>query len=97
MDWRLFITTFTTIFFAEMGDKTQFATISLAATGRSKWAVLTGASLALVFATTLEIFAGDALGRFVSRDWLRRIAGVLFLLMGALLLLGRNVAVASSP
>jgi len=93
MDWRIFLTTFTTIFFAEIGDKTQLATFSLAASSRSRWAVFGGASLALVIATAVAIFAGDMVAHVISRDWLRRIAGALFLVMGALLLFGRNLAV----
>jgi len=93
MDWRIFLTTFTTIFFAEIGDKTQLATFSLGASSSSRWAVFGGASLALIVATALAIFAGDAVGRVISRDWLRRIAGALFLVMGVLLLAGRKLAV----
>jgi len=96
MDWRLLLTTFSTIFFAEIGDKTQIAALSLAASHRSKWAVFCGSSLALVIASAITVLAGDALGRVVSPLWMRRIAGLLFLTLGVLLLAGRDL-VAASP
>jgi putative Ca2+/H+ antiporter (TMEM165/GDT1 family) len=96
MDWRLFLTTFSTIFFAEIGDKTQLAALSLSASHRSKWAVFGGSSLALVIATAIAVLAGDALGRVIPPVWLRRVAGLLFLTLGVLLLAGRDL-VAASP
>lgn len=89
MDWKLVGSTFLAIFLAEMGDKTQLATMGLAA-GSSRWSVFAGSALALVATSAVAVLAGEAVARLVSPLWLRRGAGVAFLLMGAWFLLGRG-------
>ena len=83
---RLFATTFVTIFIAELGDKTQLAAFALAGTGDSKVTVFLAASLALVATTAIAVIAGGALGQYVPPIWLRRGAGVLFIVLGVLAL-----------
>ena len=85
MDWRLFASTFAVIFIAEIGDKTQLATMSLAATG-SRWVVFAAASLALVAAAGAAVLAGELLSRFVSPVWLNRGAALLFIALGVVFL-----------
>jgi putative Ca2+/H+ antiporter (TMEM165/GDT1 family) len=77
MDWKTLATTFGAIFVAELGDKTQLATLTLSAEARAKWAVFAGSALALV-ATSIT--------RFVPPHWLRRIAGAVFIALGVLYL-----------
>ena len=89
MDWKLFASTFAAVFLAEMGDKTQLATMSLAA-GGSRWAVFAGAALALVATSAVAVLAGEAVSRLVPPVWIRRAAGALFLVLGLLYLLGRS-------
>lgn len=89
MDWKLFATTFAAIFLAEMGDKTQLATMSLAA-GSSRWVVFAAAAMALVATSAVAVVAGEAVARLVPPVWVRRGAGVLFVLIGALFLFGRG-------
>jgi len=91
MDWKLLLSTFGSIFVAELGDKTQIATMSLAAGGRSRLAVFLGAALALVATSALGVLAGEAVTRVVPAPWLRRIAGVVFIAMGVLFLLRREL------
>jgi len=88
MDWKLFASTFAAIFLAEIGDKTQLATLSLAAGGSSRWVVFAGSALALVATSAIAVLVGEALSRVVPPSWLRRGAGVLFLVLGVLFLLG---------
>ncbi len=90
MDWKLFASTFAAIFVAEIGDKTQLATFSLASGGSSRWPVFLGAAAALIATSAIAVLFGEALTRVVSPVWLRRGAGVLFLVLGALFLLGRG-------
>jgi putative Ca2+/H+ antiporter (TMEM165/GDT1 family) len=90
MDWKLFASTFAAIFLAEVGDKTQLATLSLAAGRSSRWTVFAGSALALVTTSAIAVLAGDALARAVPAHWLRRGAGVLFLVLGFVLLVGRD-------
>ncbi len=86
MDWKLFATTFAAIFVAEMGDKTQLATLSAAAGGSSRLVVFAGSALAPVATSAIAVVAGEGVTRFVSPVWLRRAAGVVFLLLGVLYL-----------
>jgi putative Ca2+/H+ antiporter (TMEM165/GDT1 family) len=86
MDWKLLLSTFTAIFIAELGDKTQLAAVSFSAGSSSKWTVFLGSALALVASSAIAVAGGEALSRVVSPLWLRRIAGVVFVLMGVLFL-----------
>ena len=86
MDWKTLATTFGAIFVAELGDKTQLATLTLAAEARTKWAVFLGSALALVATSAIAVLAGTAITRYVSPLWLRRIAGGVFILLGVLFL-----------
>ena len=90
MDLKLFLSTFGLVFLAELGDKTQLATLSLAASGRSRLMVFFGAATALVASSAIAAVAGEAIARWVPAAWIQRIAGVGFLVMGVLLLLGRE-------
>lgn len=88
MDWKLFASTFAAIFLAEIGDKTQLATLSLAAGGSSRWVVFAGSALALVATSAIAVLAGEALSRAIPPIWLKRGAGVLFIVLGVVFLLG---------
>jgi putative Ca2+/H+ antiporter (TMEM165/GDT1 family) len=88
MDWKIFAATFTSIFLAEMGDKTQLATMSLAA-GSSRWSVFLGSALALCATSLIAVLVGDGLTRLVSPLWLKRGAGALFVVMGVLFLVSK--------
>jgi len=85
----LMFTTFISVFVAELGDKTQLATMALsgdAPTARARIYVFAGASLALVTTSAIGVLAGAALGRFVSPVVVQRCAGVLFLVLGGWML-----------
>jgi putative Ca2+/H+ antiporter (TMEM165/GDT1 family) len=89
MDWKLFASTFAAIFLAEMGDKTQLATMSLAA-GSSRWVVFAAAATALVATSAVAVVAGEAVARLVPALWVRRAAGLVFVVLGLVYLLGRG-------
>ena len=82
MDWKLAATTFVAVFVAELGDKTQLATLGFAASGASRWSVFLGAALALVASTAVAVLAGEAIARVISPRALQRAAGVLFVVLG---------------
>lgn len=86
MDWKLFLSTFGAIFLAEMGDKTQLATLSLSANGASRWTVFAGSALALVATSAVAVLFGEAIARVIPAHWFRRAAGVMFLVLGVLFL-----------
>ena len=90
MDWSSFVSTFVAIFVAEVGDKTQLATLTFAAGARSRWMVFAASALALVAASALAVLAGEVVGRLVSPAVLRRAAGVVFIVLGLVYLLGRG-------
>ena len=93
MDTKLLLSSFVTVFVAELGDKTQLATLSLASGGSSRWVVFVGASLALIATTAIAVLAGEGLARLIPPIWIKRGAGVLFLILGVLFLFGKSEAV----
>jgi Ca2+/H+ antiporter, TMEM165/GDT1 family len=86
VDWKLFGTTFAAIFLAEMGDKTQLATLSAASGGASRWVVFAASALALVSTSAIAVAAGEGVSRLVPPVWTKRAAGALFVVLGLLLL-----------
>jgi putative Ca2+/H+ antiporter (TMEM165/GDT1 family) len=90
MDLRLLLSTFGLVFLAELGDKTQLATLSLAASGKSRLAVFAGASLALVATSGLAVLLGEAVTRVIPAVWIQRAAGAAFVVIGILFLFGKE-------
>lgn len=99
MEWKLFVSTFSLIFLAELGDKTQLAAFAASAGAKSPWSVFAGAALALVLSTFLAVVFGDTIQKYVPQHFLKIGAAVLFLVFGALLLVsvwaGRAESVAA--
>ncbi len=89
MDWKILTSTFAAVFVAELGDKTQLATLSMSAGTTSKWSVFAGSAVALCATSALAVLAGGLVSRIISPVWLRRIAGGVFIALGALFLLTR--------
>jgi putative Ca2+/H+ antiporter (TMEM165/GDT1 family) len=89
MDWKLLASTFAAVFVAELGDKTQLATLTLASSG-SRWTVFFGSALALVASTAVAVLAGEAVARTIPPTWIRRAAGLIFLVMGAFFVFGNS-------
>lgn len=81
--------TFFLVFIAELGDKTQLATMLLSAKSNSVMPVFIGASLALVCSSIIGVFAGTYLSKCVPPHYIQNTAGVLFLVMGVLILSGK--------
>jgi putative Ca2+/H+ antiporter (TMEM165/GDT1 family) len=83
MDYKIFFTVFFTVFIAELGDKTQIATMLFAADQRvNKAIVFSGAALALVATSALGVLAGGVLARHVTEKNLQLLAGGLFVAIG---------------
>lgn len=87
MDWRLFVSTFSVVFLAELGDKTQLSTLSLALQGGSRWVVFAASAAALVTSSALAVLVADGVARWIPAVWLRRGGGMLLVVMGAWMLL----------
>ena len=78
----LLLSTFLTIFLAELGDKTQLATLTISGTSNKPLAVFLGSSIALVFASLLGALAGGSISSFVPEVILKTIASVTFFIIG---------------
>ncbi len=85
--WRTFFTVFGLIFLAELGDKTQLATLLLATQAKSVWPVILGSSLALILSSILGTFLGASLAQHLPPRMIRTGAGIAFLVLGAVLLI----------
>ena len=84
MEYKVLITVFSAVFIAELGDKTQLATMLFAADKEvSKWTVFFGASLALIVASGIGVLAGSAISQYVSEKQLSYVAGIGFIAIGA--------------
>ncbi len=82
MDLKVLLTTFGMIFLAELGDKTQLATLVFAAESKSRFAVFLGSAGALVLTSLLAVVFGSAVSRLVPADHIKTAAGVLFVFLG---------------
>ena len=76
-------TVFTSVFIAELGDKTQVATMLFASDKEiSKLTVFTGASLALILTSAIGVVAGSVVSQYVSEKNLHYLAGIGFIAIG---------------
>jgi putative Ca2+/H+ antiporter (TMEM165/GDT1 family) len=83
MDLELFGTVFASVFVAELGDKTQLATLLFAAkTPRGAWTVFAGAATALVVTSAIGVLLGSAVAANVDARILRWVAGIAFIAVG---------------
>lgn len=84
MDAKLFGTVFATVFLAELGDKTQVATLLYASDARhSRMTVFLGSAAALVACAALGTLGGALLGSWLNPRLLTALAGVAFVALGA--------------
>jgi len=91
MDPKLFLTVFASVFVAELGDKTQLATLLYAADpSHSRWTVFAGSAAALVVSSAVGVLAGGLVARFVAPDLLRWAAGLGFIAVGVWVLASRS-------
>ena len=83
MEYKVLITVFSAVFIAELGDKTQLATMLFAADKEvSKLTVFIGASLALILASAIGVLAGSVISEYVSEKHLHYVAGIGFIAIG---------------
>ncbi len=87
MDWKVMATTFIAVFLAELGDKTQMAVLAEASSTSRFWEVFIGASVALVLSTLLAAILGSYMGTRFPQRFIRVAAGLVFIALGAFMLL----------
>jgi putative Ca2+/H+ antiporter (TMEM165/GDT1 family) len=86
--WGVFGLTVIAFFLAEMGDKTQIATVMLAARFDAPVVVTAGTTLGMMLANAPALWLGDALLKRVPIAWVHRVAAVVFMGLGVAVLLG---------
>jgi putative Ca2+/H+ antiporter (TMEM165/GDT1 family) len=89
MDWKIFLTFFVTVFLAELGDKSQLATMLFASNkDGQKLTVFLAASAALVVASGIGVLAGSLLAEHINERFLHYAAGIGFIGIGIWTLYG---------
>ncbi len=89
MDWKLFFATFGVVFLAELGDKTQLASLNLAAESKMPWLVFLGSVSAYAVITLITVMLGDTIAKFVKPEFIRYGAASLFIIIGVLMFSGK--------
>jgi Ca2+/H+ antiporter, TMEM165/GDT1 family len=87
---QVWLSTFLTIFLAEMGDKTQIATMLMSAQSGSPVSVLVGSGLALIATSLIGVSIGRWLSRTIPPETLDTLAAILMLVI-AILLIGEAI------
>jgi len=91
MDPRLFVTVFSTVFIAELGDKTQLATVLYAADRtHPRLTVFVAAATALIISSAVGVLAGSVLAEYVHPRVVRWVAGLGFITVGLWILVARE-------
>ncbi len=85
MDWKVFFATFGTVFLAELGDKTQLASLNLAAESKMPYLVFFGSVAAYATITLITVMFGDTLTKFLKPEVIRYGAASLFIIIGVLM------------
>ena len=86
--WGVFGTTVAAFFLLEMGDKTQIATVALAAKYSNLALVTAGTTFGMMLANVPAVLLGDVAAKKLPLAFVRAVAAVLFLLLGVVALLG---------
>jgi putative Ca2+/H+ antiporter (TMEM165/GDT1 family) len=90
--YGVFLTTLIAFFLAEMGDKTQVATVALAARYHSMIAVVAGTTLGMMLANVPAVYFGDRIANKVSLKLVHGIAAIIFAILGVATLLGAGAS-----
>jgi putative Ca2+/H+ antiporter (TMEM165/GDT1 family) len=84
----VFLATVVTFFLVEMGDKTQIATVALAARYDALWAVVAGTTLGMMLANVPAVLVGEAAAKSLPLGIVRGVAAAIFAVLGVLVLFG---------
>ena len=83
MEFKLLFTVFGTVFLAELGDKTQLATMLFASSSSTNLlTVFVGASLALILSSAVGVAVGGTMAQYIDPKYLSYVAGTGFVLVG---------------
>ena len=90
--YGVFLTTLIAFFMAEMGDKTQVATVALAARYHDIYSVVLGTTFGMMLANVPAVYLGDKIANRVSLRLVHGIAALVFAVLGVATLLGAGAA-----
>ncbi|WP_374359437.1 TMEM165/GDT1 family protein [Pseudoduganella danionis] len=90
--YGVFLTTLIAFFVAEMGDKTQVATVALAARYHSLVAVVCGTTLGMMLANVPAVYLGDKIAHRVSLKLVHGLAALVFAILGVATLMGAGAS-----
>jgi putative Ca2+/H+ antiporter (TMEM165/GDT1 family) len=89
MDWKIFLATFSAIFFAELADKTQLVGIGMSAKSGKPVAVLLGSVCAYIVITAISVLIGATLGKYIKPEVVKYAGASIFIIIGILMLFGK--------
>lgn len=89
MDWKVLLTTFTAVLFAELADKTQLVGIGMAAKTGKPLTVWLGSVSAYAVVTIFSVLIGAALGNYLKPEFIKYVGALLFVAIGILMFLGK--------
>ena len=89
MDWKIFLATFSSIFFAELADKTQLVGIAMSAKSGKPVSVWFGSVAAYIIVTAVSVLLGAVFSKFVKPEIIRYIGASLFVVIGLLMFSGK--------
>lgn len=89
MDWKIIVSTFVTIFLAELGDKTQIASILMTSKTNKPVLVFIGTMLAFAVVTVIGVAVGSVITKFLPINFIKMGAAIAFIIVGILILLGK--------
>ena len=82
MNYRIFFSTFALVFLAELGDKTQLTSFTLAANAQFPWSVFAGAAAAFLLSTAIAVAASDFAIKVFGPKTLKIVSAALFIGFG---------------
>lgn len=89
MDFKSLFTAFVTIFIAELGDKTQLATLIYSAKCDKPLSVFIGSSCALIATSAIAVLLGVGAAKAIPSPIITKIGGAIFIFIGFLMVIGR--------
>ena len=89
MDWKIFLATFSAIFFAELADKTQLVGVSMTAKSGKPLTVWLGSVSAYIVVTAVTVLIGAMLGKYIKPEIVRYVGASLFIIIGISMFFGK--------
>ena len=89
MDWKILIATFSTIFLAELGDKTQIAAIIMTSKTNKPLTVFIGSMIAFAVITIIGVAFGGVITKVIPIYLIKVLSAVAFITIGILILIGK--------